>query len=204
MKLVAGLGNPGREYAATRHNIGFEVVDALAHKLGWIIAPEEFARTARTSFDALTMNGQATLSTGDSEKVLLLRPMTYMNLSGKSVQAAMAFYQIEPNDIMIVLDDIALPAGKLRIRPGGSHGGHNGLRDIERSLGTPQYPRLRIGVDNPPPRVPWKDYVLQRFTPEQREKVDGAIKRATDALLLWIESGINPAMNRFNAEEEKI
>ena len=112
----------------------------------------------------------------------------------------MAFYQVPPKDIVVVLDDLALPAGKLRIRSSGSNGGHNGLRDIERALGTIQYPRLRIGIDAPPPFVPGKDYVLGRFTGEQRKAIEPAIVRATGALLMWIDQGISPAMNQFNAE----
>src|SRR5205085_23175 len=133
MKLIVGLGNPGKEYPGTRHNIGFEVVDKMASRAGWSF---DFDRFARTNFDGLTMDGLVTLPTGGSEKLLLLKPMTYMNLSGKSVQSAKAFYQLENDQIMIVLDDLALPCGKIRLRPGGSTGGHNGLRDVERALGT--------------------------------------------------------------------
>src|SRR3982750_23890 len=124
-----------------------------------------------------------------------------MNLSGRSVQAAMAFYQLPPADVRVVLDALALPAGKIRPRAGGSDGGHNGLRDIQRALGTNQYPRLRVGIDAPPPRIPGRDYVLGRFSEEQRKLLDPAVKRAVDALLTWIEQGINVAMNRFNAAE---
>ena len=114
----------------------------------------------------------------------------------------MSFYQLTPADLMIALDDIALPCGKIRIRTGGSSGGHNGLKDIERALGTSQYPRLRIGVDAPPPRVPQKDYVLGKFTPEQREWIDPALGRAAGAVVTWIDKGIEPAMSQFNAEEK--
>src|SRR5450432_4262714 len=131
-----------------------------------------------------------------NEKLLLLKPMTYMNLSGKSVQAAMNFYQLAPADVMIVLDDLALPSGKLRIRPNGSSGGHNGLKDIERVFGSNEYPRLRIGIDSPTPPIAGKDYVLGKFTAEQRTKIDPAVDRAASAILMWIENGITPAMNR--------
>ena len=201
MRLIVGLGNPGREYVATRHNIGFEVLDAFAARQGWT-GPGEFERAARSKFEGLTVDGTVSLPGGGSEKVLLLKPMTYMNLSGRSVQAAMAFYQLSPPDIVVVLDDLALPCGKLRIRPGGSDGGHNGLKDIQRALGTPQYPRLRIGIDPPPPRVPGRDYVLGRFSEEQRKLVDPALKRAADALVTWIDKGIEMAMSQFNAEEK--
>ena len=201
MKLIVGLGNPGREYVATRHNIGFEVLDAFASNLGWTgRGLGEFERTARSKFEGLTVDGTVSLSGGGSEKVLLLKPMTYMNLSGRSVQAAMAFYQLTPPDVMVVLDEMALPCGKLRMRPAGSDGGHNGLKDIQRALGTPQYPRLRIGIDPPPPRVPGRDYVLGRFSEEQRKLVDPALNRAAGALVTWIDKGIETAMSQFNAE----
>lgn len=199
MKIVVGLGNPGREYVGTRHNIGWEVVDAIAVRLGWIGSPEQFNTQARSKFDGLTLDGSASTGGGASEKLLLLKPMTYMNLSGRSVQSAMAFYQLTPGDVLIVLDDLALPCGKIRIRPGGSSGGHNGLKDIERALGASQYPRMRIGIDPPPPRVPQRDYVLGRFTSEQRKAIEPAIGRAVDAALTWTGDGLNAAMNRFNA-----
>jgi PTH1 family peptidyl-tRNA hydrolase len=203
MHLIVGLGNPGREYVATRHNIGFEVLDAFASKLGWIgSGPGEFERVAKTKFEGLVYDGTLSLTGGGSEKVLLLKPMTYMNLSGRSMQAAMAFYQLTPPDVMVVLDDLALPCGKLRIRPGGSDGGHNGLKDIQRALGTPQYPRLRIGIDPPPPRVPGRDYVLGRFSEEQRKLIDPALNRAAGALVTWIDKGVETAMSQFNAEEK--
>ena len=203
MKLIVGLGNPGREYVGTRHNIGWEVVDHLAARLGWVGSPAEFDRQARSKFEGLSLDGAVSLPTaGGSEKLLLLKPTTYMNLSGRSVQAAMAFYQLTPADVMVVLDDLALPCGKLRIRGGGSSGGHNGLRDIERALGTSQYPRLRVGIDAPPPRVAGRDYVLGRFGEDQRKAIDPAVRRAGDALITWIDKGINPAMAQFNAGEE--
>ncbi len=202
MKIVVGLGNPGREYAGTRHNIGFEVLDELAERTGMASAGE-FDRLARTRFDGLTLDGPARLPAGGSEKLLLLKPTTFMNVSGRSVQAALAFYQLAPQDLLVVLDDLALPCGRLRLRRGGSSGGHNGLKDIERTLASDQYPRLRLGIDPPPPRVQQRDYVLGRFSPEQRAKIGPAVSRAAEAVLTWAESGIVAAMNRFNAEDEK-
>jgi PTH1 family peptidyl-tRNA hydrolase len=195
MKLVVGLGNPGPEYVGTRHNIGFEVVDRLAKKLGW---PE----VTKKRFDGLTIDGNVELLSGGSEKVLLLKPLTFMNLSGKAVQAAMSFYQLAPSDIVIVLDDLALPCGRLRLRGSGSSGGHNGLKDIERALGTNEYPRLRIGIDPAPPPMRGKDYVLGRFTTEQRKLLEPAMDRATGAILTWIDKGIESAMSQFNADEK--
>jgi len=113
----------------------------------------------------------------------------------------MDFYQVAASDVLIVLDDLALPCGRLRLRAGGSSGGHNGLNDIQRVLGTDQYPRLRIGIDPPPPNVPGKAYVLGRFSPEQRQLIDPAIARACDAIVTWVEQGIEPAMNQFNRNE---
>jgi len=203
MYLVVGLGNPGAEFAGTRHNIGWEVLDALAGRFGWTRgSSEEFGRLARAKFDSLTLDGGVTVG-GRSEKLMLLKPLTYMNLSGRAVQAAMAFYQLTASQILIVLDDMALPVGMIRMRSGGSSGGHNGLKDIERALATNQYPRLRLGIDPPPVRLPGKDYVLGRFSPEQRPWMDNAVKKAADAAICWMENGIETAMNRFNSKEEK-
>lgn len=202
MKLLIGLGNPGSEYTGTRHNVGFELVDQFAARLGWIAKPEKFSTVAKNKFDALVMDGTMSIHSGGVEKLLLVKPMTFMNLSGRSVLAAMTFYQLSPADIMIALDDLALPCGKIRLRGGGSSGGHNGLKDIERVLATSQYARLRIGIDGPPPRVPQKDYVLGRFTPEQRKLIDPALGKAANAVTAWIEKGIESAMSLFNAEEK--
>jgi PTH1 family peptidyl-tRNA hydrolase len=195
MKLVVGLGNPGSQYSGTRHNVGFEAVDALAAKLGWIGQRAEFDKLAREKFNGLAMDGLA-----GSEKMLLLKPTTFMNVSGSAVQSAMAFYQLSPVDLLIVLDDLALPSGKIRLRAGGSSGGHNGLRDIERVLGTDQYPRLRIGIDAAPENIPGRDYVLGKISPQQRSLIDPAVIRATDAIVTWIEKGIESAMSLFNAD----
>ncbi len=203
MKLVVGLGNPGSEYAGSRHNIGFEVVEQLAAKLGWVAKPEQFRKQSRSKFDGLAIGGAVSRTAGTDEKVLLLQPMTYMNVSGRSVQSAMAFYQLTPADVMIVLDDLALPCGRLRLRGSGSSGGHNGLKDIEQSLGTRDYPRLRIGIDAKPPFIPQRDYVLQKFTAEQRKLVDPAVNRACGAIITWIDKGIETAMSQFNAVGEE-
>lgn len=201
MKLIVGLGNPGSEYVGTRHNIGFDVVDALAEGFG-MCRKGDFDRVARSRFDGLTLDGLVSLSGGRDEKMLLLKPMTYMNLSGQAVQQAMRFFQIAPEEVLIVLDDVALPCGTLRMRAAGSSGGHNGLKDIERALGTSAYPRLRIGIDPPPPPVRQRDYVLGRFTAEQREKLKPIPDRARAAIVLWMDKGINSAMSRVNAIED--
>jgi peptidyl-tRNA hydrolase, PTH1 family len=204
MRLVVGLGNPGNEFVATRHNIGWEALDELAARLGWIGKKEEFGRLAKKKFDGLILDGTVSIHGGGTEKVLLLKPTTYMNDSGRSVQAAMAFYQVSPAEMIVVLDDLALPCGKIRIRSAGSPGGHNGLKDIERAIGTDQYPRLRIGIDPAPPRVPGRDYVLGRFSEEQRRAVGPALERSAAAIVTWIEKGIETAMNVYNADVERI
>jgi PTH1 family peptidyl-tRNA hydrolase len=196
MKLVVGLGNPGSQYLGTRHNIGFETVDALAVKLGWIGKSAEFDSQARSKFNGLALDGVGPAA----EKILLLKPTTFMNVSGTAATAAMAFYQLTPPDVMIVLDDLALPCGKIRLRPGGSSGGHNGLKDIERVLSTDQYPRLRLGIDPAPANIPGRDYVLGKFSLQQRTLIDPAVNRAADAIVAWIEKGIESAMSLFNAD----
>jgi PTH1 family peptidyl-tRNA hydrolase len=193
MKLLVGLGNPGLQYVGTRHNVGFDLVDLLAVRFGWIKKPEQFDSQSRMKFDGLCLDGLV-----GSEKVLLLKPLTYMNLSGRAVRSAMDFYQIAVPDILILLDDLALPCGKIRMRGGGSSGGHNGLKDIERVLSSDQYPRLRIGIDPTPQHVAGKDYVLGKFTTEQRSRLDPALDRATDAVMMWIDHGTETAMSRFN------
>jgi PTH1 family peptidyl-tRNA hydrolase len=199
MKLIAGLGNPGAEYVGTRHNVGFAVIDALASRLG-LTSAGEFARVARKKFEGLALDGTVESSeAGGSEKVLLLQPMTYMNDSGRSVQAALAFYRLTPADLLVISDDVALPAGRIRLRADGSAGGHNGLADIERALAGDQYPRLRVGIDAPPVPGVQRDYVLGRISQAQRPLIDQAIARAVDAVLVWVQQGIGAAMNQFNA-----
>jgi PTH1 family peptidyl-tRNA hydrolase len=199
MKLIVGLGNPGREYVGSRHNVGWETLDALARRLGWISSPGDFERLGRSRFDGIEMDGTVSLTSGRSEKLMLLKPLTFMNLSGRALKAAASFHQVAVGDMLVVLDDLALPTGRIRLRPGGSSGGHNGLKDIERALGTMEYPRLRIGIDAPPPRVPQKDYVLGRFSADQRAALEPAIERSVEAMLAWIEKGMEAAMNVFNA-----
>jgi len=200
MKLIVGLGNPGGRYVGTRHNIGFEALDRLAVRLGWTAGPGDFDRLARSNFSGLALDGSVALPSGECERVLLLKPMTYMNCSGNAVAAAAGFYKLSPAEILVLLDDLALPSGRIRLRAGGSSGGHNGLKDIERALGTDRYPRLRIGIDPAPPEVPWREYVLQPFGPWQRPAIEAALDRAASATVTWIEDGIETAMNRYNAE----
>ncbi len=162
MKLIVGLGNPGPEYDQSRHNVGFWVLDRLARRL----APGEIARN---KFHGLLLEGRL-----DDEKLLLLKPTTYMNRSGLSVSEAMSFYKLSPPDmLMVIVDDVALPCGMIRVRARGSAGGHNGLDDINLRLGIDEYARLRIGIDDPG-HIPQTDYVLGRFRPEQREALEPA------------------------------
>lgn len=189
MKLVVGLGNPGPEYAETRHNVGFKVLDSLARR--W--APGD---VARSRFHGATVDASI-----DGERALLLRPLTYMNRSGLSVSEATRFYKIDPAEgLLVIVDDIALPCGTIRIRSAGGAGGHNGLIDVEARLATDQYARLRIGID-PPGRIPQADYVTGRFRPDQLEAVAPAIDEAAEAAACWVRSGCEEAMNRYNRKQ---
>lgn len=189
MKLIVGLGNPGTQYDKTRHNVGFMVVDRLAQRHLPGVTP-------KARFSAVTLEGSV-----KNERCLLLKPTTYMNKSGQSVAQAIGFYKLNPaEDVMVLVDDVALPAGQLRLRGAGSAGGHNGLSDIERALGTGSYPRCRIGIDACPPFMDQADYVLGRFTPEQWAAMEPAIDRAADATETFITSGITTAMNRHNSK----
>jgi PTH1 family peptidyl-tRNA hydrolase len=187
IRLVAGLGNPGSEYAATRHNIGFMVVDQLAAQFGstW----EKSVPQARE--DALSAKCGA---------VLLIKPMSFMNRSGYPLFAVAQFYKIEPQQILIVLDDLALPLGRLRLRARGGPGGHNGLESIIVQFGTEEIPRLRVGIGQAP-REAYVDYVLSRFFDEEKPLVRSTIGRAVDAVKCAIDNGLVSAMNTFNKTE---
>ena len=187
IRLIAGLGNPGSEYAATRHNIGFMVVDQLAAQFGstW----EKSVPQARE--DALSAKCGA---------VLLIKPMSFMNRSGYPLFTVAQFYKIEPQQILIVLDDLALPLGRLRLRAHGGSGGHNGLESIIVQFGTEEIPRLRVGIGQAP-REGYVDYVLSRFFDEEKPLVRSTIGRAVDALKCAIDNGLVSAMNTFNKTE---
>jgi peptidyl-tRNA hydrolase, PTH1 family len=183
-KLVVGLGNPGSKYEGTRHNIGFEVVDRLAR--GGSGAP--FSR----KFDGLLAEAEI-----DFHRVLLLKPETFMNLSGRCVRQALQFYKLDLADLLVICDDLNLPLGRLRIRPGGSDGGQKGLRDITAHLGSDAYARLRLGIGERGPSDA-ADFVLSRFRAAERPIIDDALIGATQAVAVWITQGIDAAMNRFN------
>lgn len=190
MKVLVGLGNPGRKYEGTRHNVGFELVAELATRFG--------AAKPRTKFEAELSE----VSVGN-ERLLLVAPQTYMNLSGRSVRQALDFYQLPVDAVLVACDDINLPLGKLRLRKSGSAGGQKGMDNILQHLGTQNVARLRIGVGAPPGEMDSADYVLERFHKSDRGAVDTAVRKAADAVELWITSGIDAAMNRFNASAKE-
>lgn len=187
MKLVVGLGNPGPKYDGTRHNIGYAVVEYLAAGPG--------VSSWRSRFQS-----QVAEATEGTEQVLLMKPETFMNLSGRAVRQAVDFYKLSIADVLIVCDDIALPLGKLRVRAKGSHGGQNGLRNIQESLGTADYARLRIGIDAPGEFIDAADYVLSRFKAGERTAISDAVALAGQAVLHWVRFGIDDCMNRVNGE----
>src|SRR5579875_2013374 len=184
LKLVVGLGNPGTKYQGTRHNVGFDVIDRLAQGG----SRPSFSR----KFDGLIAETEI-----DFRRVLLLKPETFMNLSGRSVAQALRFYKLEPADLLVVCDDLSLPLGRIRLRPGGSDGGQKGLRDITAHLGTDRFPRLRIGIGGRG-ELDAADYVLSRFRGAERPVIDDALILATQAVAVWVTQGIDAAMNRFN------
>lgn len=193
MYLIVGLGNPDRQYEGTRHNVGFEVIDRLADRLFVSVEEKKF----RGYYGKGIIGGQ---------KVILLKPQTYMNLSGESVRAAADFYKIQPEHIIVVYDDVSLDVGQLRIRTKGSAGGHNGIKNIIAHLGTQEFPRVKVGVGAKPPRMDLADYVLSRFSKEDQAKMEDAFKEAAEAVETLITEGADRAMNRFNghkAGEEK-
>jgi PTH1 family peptidyl-tRNA hydrolase len=184
IRLLAGLGNPGAEYVGTRHNIGFATVDFFAQRQG-VIAFER-----QEKWDAMVAK---------SGELIFIKPLTFMNHSGEAVAAVADFYKITPASILIVLDDFALPLGRLRIRQTGGPGGHNGLESVIMHLGTEDVPRLRLGIGAAPERGS-VDYVLSRFFEEERSTVMAMVERAADAIKCAIDNGIVSAMNRFNKE----
>lgn len=185
MYLIVGLGNPGREYESTRHNAGFLVIDRLADKLGVSVSTKKF----------LGFTGSGMLG---GEKVLLLKPQTYMNASGESVRAAVDFYKLEPDQVIVVYDDISLDVGSVRIRAQGSAGGHNGMKSIIAHLGTAEYPRVRVGIGDKPPGMDLADYVLSHFPKNELEALKPALTDAADAVEKLISCGVQAAMNRYN------
>ena len=190
MYLIAGLGNPTREYEKTRHNVGFEAIDILADKAGTTVTEKKHKALYGKGY----IGGQ---------KVLLAKPQTYMNLSGESIREIADFYKIEPENIIILCDDINLSEGQLRIRLKGSAGGHNGLKNIISHLGTQEFPRIRIGVGEKPRGMDLADYVLGRFPKEQQAVMEEAYRDAAEAACMMIEDGADAAMNHYNRKNKE-
>ncbi|AFU16188.1 peptidyl-tRNA hydrolase [Bacillus toyonensis] len=186
MKLIVGLGNPGREYELTRHNIGFMAIDELAKR--WNISLNE--QKFKGVFGAGFVNG---------EKVILLKPLTYMNLSGESIRPLMDYYKIDVDDFVVMYDDLDIPVGKLRLRMKGSAGGHNGVKSTISHLGTQEFQRIRMGIDRPKNGMKVVDYVLGRFTSEEIPDVNHSIEKAADACEEWLNKPFLQIMNTFNS-----
>lgn len=191
MKLIVGLGNPGPEYRDTRHNVGFMVADALVQR--WRVSDQW-----REKFEALLIK-----TTVGDEPVIVAKPLTFMNLSGQAVAGLAGFYKIEPADVFVVTDDVALPLGRLRARREGGAGGHNGLKSIIQFLATQAFPRMRVGVGRGDNRRDLADHVLGRFDADERDTVSAAVLRAADATELLLSDGIERVMNAFNAAEKE-
>ena len=190
MKAIIGLGNPGMKYAGTRHNIGFDAVTAIADKYNLSINNKKFKGVYADGHIA-------------GEKVLLVQPQTFMNLSGECVREVADFYKLNPDEIIIICDDINLDVGRLRIRKKGSAGGHNGLKNIRAHLGTEEFPRIRVGVGEKTEGWDLADYVLARFDKDSEPVIREALANVVGAVETWISEGIDAAMNRFNVSAKK-
>ena len=190
MKLVVGLGNPGRRYSGTRHNVGFEVADTIAgrHRIAWEAAPRGIEALAGRWREA---------------DAVIAKPLTFINLSGAAIVGLLQFFKIDVAGLFVLVDDINLELGRLRARAAGSAGGHNGLKSVIEALGTQQFARMRVGVGRGDARRDLADHVLAKFDPSEREAVAEAIGRATDAAELFVAEGIHPVMNRFNRKEDR-
>ena len=184
--IIAGLGNPGRKFEHNRHNVGFMLLNRLSHKLG-----ESFGKVEAKALICKT-NYQG-------ERIILVKPQTYMNNSGKSVSSLVRFYQVSLVNLLVAYDDVDLPFGVLRLRPSGGSGGQNGMQSIIERLGTEDFPRMRIGTSRPPGRMDAADYVLQDFTSQETELLNNILDRGVEAVLTFISSGLDTAMNAFNS-----
>jgi len=190
MKLIFGLGNPGKKYRETRHNLGFDVLAELVRR---VCNASGSGVTVQSKFHAEVAQVQLA-----GEKVLLVSPLTFMNRSGTSAAEAMQFYKLEASQLLVVCDDINLDLGAIRCRASGSDGGQKGLRDIIEKLGTKEVPRLRLGIGQPPGRVDAADYVLTKFLKKEKEERDLMVVRAADAVECWLQDGVVETMNKFN------
>jgi len=185
MKLIVGLGNPGKQYEDTRHNVGFKIVDL-------------FARRANINIDKFKEQALVGEMNFAGEKIMLIKPQTYMNLSGQAVGNIARWHKIDPQNILVIYDDLDLPVGQLRLRVKGGAGGHNGVISTIAHLGTAEFPRMRIGIGRPPAGMDVADYVLGCFLPTERDLIVPVAERAIDALTAWLEKGITAAMNSFS------
>ncbi len=186
--LIVGLGNPGHRYRNNRHNVGFRCVDRLAAIHG-------------LTFDRRQKKGRLALGSIRDRRVVLLKPQTFMNKSGESVMPIAHFYSIPPEQMLVVYDDLDLPSGSLRLRPGGGSGGHKGMRSIIEQMGRQDFPRLRIGIGRPPGRMDPAAYVLQDFSPDEEPLITETLERATAAIETWLTAGLDAAMNQYNRGE---
>ncbi|WP_100332908.1 aminoacyl-tRNA hydrolase [Bacillus xiapuensis] len=185
MKLIVGLGNPGAAYAGTRHNIGFDVIDELAERY-------------QVQLTEAKHKGVYTIIRKGSEKAIILKPLTYMNLSGESIGQVMRYYDLTAEDLLVIYDDLDLPVGKIRLRQKGSAGGHNGIKSTIAHVGTQNFKRIRIGIDRPTGMMKVPDYVLGRFTAEERAVMKEAVAASADAAEAWLDQPFLEVMNRFN------
>jgi len=190
VKLIVGLGNPGRKYGGTRHNVGFDVLDLLAER-------------ARAEWEAAPRGIEALIARNRAADTVLAKPLTYMNLGGPAVVGLLQFYKIELPDLFVIVDDVNLELGRLRARAAGSAGGHNGLKSIIGALGSDAFARMRIGVGGGEPRRDLSRHVLGRFAPDEQPIIAEAVSRSVDAAEAFVTGGIGTVMNRFNRKEEK-
>lgn len=185
MKIIVGLGNPGSQYEATRHNIGFHVIDELSKRLNTPLNQSKF-------------KGMYGITHVGPEKIMLLKPLTYMNLSGECLIPMMDYFNVEDDEIIVIYDDLDLQAGKLRLRQKGSAGGHNGIKSIIQHLGSQEFNRIRIGIDRPKNGMKVPDYVLSKFTPDELPDIETAVKNSADACEEWFSKSFLEVMNKFN------
>ncbi|WP_017470340.1 aminoacyl-tRNA hydrolase [Amphibacillus jilinensis] len=185
MKCIVGLGNPGRKYNKTRHNVGFMVINRWCEQHGWELQKNKF-------------NGHYTVETINNDKLVILLPQTYMNLSGESVKPLIDFYQIPPENLLVIYDDLDLPVGKIRLRQTGGHGGHNGMRSIIEHLGTKQFNRIRIGIDRPEHDVTVTDHVLGKFSKSEIPALVDSIDKSVSACESWLNKPFIEVMNEYN------
>lgn len=190
MYLIGGLGNPTKEYDKTRHNVGFSVIDVLSDKYRIDVSEKKHK----------ALCGRGII---EGQKVILVKPQTFMNLSGESIREVVDYYKIEAEDIIIIYDDISLEPGQLRIRLKGSAGGHNGIKNIISHLGSQEFPRIKVGVGEKPPRMDLADYVLSRFSKEEQPLMEDAFKEAAEAAVMMMTDGAEKAMNHFNIKKKK-